>query len=187
MKLIVGLGNPGIKYANTRHNIGFMFMDKYFAKKNISESKEKFNGLIATFKHKGENVILLNPLTYMNLSGEAVSKIAKYYNIEAKDVLVIYDDLDLPFASLRLREKGNPGTHNGMKSITNLIGNDFYRIRVGIGKNENYADLADYVLSKFNAEELATLDKVFDDVCSCCDLFIDDKFNMAMNKYNRKN
>ena len=111
MKLIVGLGNPGIKYANTRHNIGFMFMDKYFAKKNISESKEKFNGLIATFKHKGENVILLKPLTYMNLSGEAVSKIAKYYNIEAKDVLVIYDDLDLPFASLRLREKGNPGTH----------------------------------------------------------------------------
>ena len=85
MKLIVGLGNPGIKYANTRHNIGFMFMDKYFAKKNISESKEKFNGLIATFKHKGENVILLKPLTYMNLSGEAVSKIAKYYNIEAKD------------------------------------------------------------------------------------------------------
>ena len=123
----------------------------------------------------------------MNLSGEAVSKIAKYYNIEAKDVLVIYDDLDLPFASLRLREKGKPGTHNGMKSITNLNGNDFYRIRVGIGKNENYADLADYVLSKFNAEELATLDKVFDDVCSCCDLFIDDKFNMAMNKYNRKN
>ena len=133
-------------------------------------------------------MFLFKPLTYMNLSGVAVNEIAKFYNIEAKDILVIYDDLDLPFAALRLREKGNPGTHNGMKSITNYIGTDFHRIRVGIGKNENYADLADYVLSKFNTEELSTLDKVFDDICSCCDLFIDDKFNMAMNKYNsRKN
>ena len=189
MKLIVGLGNPGIKYAKTRHNIGFMFIDKYARLKNVEDFKEKFNGAIGTFKVNGETIILLKPLTYMNLSGNCVRDLASYYNIDHKDILVIYDDKDIPFANLRLREKGNPGSHNGMKNISTMIQDiNFPRIRVGIGSPAHPMDMADFVLSKFTEDELKTLDRVFDDIAASCDLFIKNDFNMAMNKYNaRKN
>lgn len=189
MKLIVGLGNPGIKYAKTRHNIGFMFIDKYAQIKNCDCFKAKFKGEYVMFNEAGENVILFKPHTYMNLSGQAIIEIANYYHIEHKDILVVYDDKDIPFAALRLREKGNAGSHNGMKSIIqHLSDTTFPRIRVGMGTPINGQDMVDFVLSKFTDEELKALDESFNNVAKACDLFIKNDFNKAMNNYNfRKN
>lgn len=187
MKLIVGLGNPGTKYENTRHNIGFMFIDFYAKEKNIMNFKEKFKGLYATFNINNETIILFKPLTYMNLSGEAILEIVNFYNIPMEDILVIYDDVDLPFATLRLREKGHPGSHNGLKNITALLNDiNFKRIRVGIGKPNINQDMINFVLSKFNKEEINTLNESFKNVMASCDYFINNNFNMAMNKFNIK-
>ena len=189
MKLIVGLGNPGAKYENTRHNIGFMFIEKYFKIKNCDNFKAKFKGEYTSFIENGETIILFKPLTYMNLSGEAIQAISSFYHIDHKDILVIYDDKDIPFASLRLREKGNPGSHNGMKNISLMLSDiNFPRIRVGIGSPTSNADMINFVLSKFSKDELIALDNTFDNVAKACDLFIKNDFNKAMNNYNtRKN
>ena len=189
MKLIVGLGNPGIKYENTRHNIGFMFIDKYSKIKKCDSFNAKFKGEYTTFIQNGEKIILFKPFTYMNLSGEAILDISSYFKIDHKDILVIYDDMDIAFATLRLREKGNPGSHNGMKNITALLNDiNFPRIRVGIGRPELPIDMVDFVLSKFNKQEIEALDKTFELVAKACDLFIANDFNKAMNNYNtRKN
>ena len=187
MKLIVGLGNPGSKYENTRHNIGFMFIDKYSKVKKCDSFKAKFKGEYTMFTENGENIILFRPFTYMNLSGEAILEVSSYFKIEHKDILVIYDDKDIPFSNLRLREKGNPGSHNGMKNITALLNDiNFPRIRVGIGSPENNADMINFVLSKFSKQEIEVLDKAFDDVAKACDLFIKNDFNKAMNYYNTR-
>ena len=189
MKLIVGLGNPGLKYAKTRHNIGFMFIDKYAQIKNCDIFKAKFNGEYTSFLENGENIILFKPHTYMNLSGTAIKQIVDYYHIDHKDILVIYDDKDIPFAALRLREKGNAGSHNGMKNIIELLNdNVFPRIRVGMGTPIDGQDMVSFVLSKFSNEELKVLDASYDNVAKACDLFIKNDFNKAMNNYNfRKN
>lgn len=185
MKLIVGLGNPGTQYKNTRHNLGFMFIDKYFEIKKCDEFKSKFHGEYTTFLENGEKVILFKPLTYMNLSGQAVKEISDYFNIEHKDILVIYDDKDIPFAALRLREKGNPGSHNGMKHISLMLQNiDFCRIRIGMGTPINGQTMIDFVLSKFTKDELKELEVSFENAAKACDLFIKNDFNLAMNKYN---
>ena len=185
MKLIVGLGNPGNKYDKTRHNVGFMFIDHYAKEKKCMDYKEKFHGLLTSFFAGEEQVYLFKPLTYMNLSGQAILEISQYYHIPHQDILVVYDDKDLPFASLRLRVKGNPGSHNGMKNITMLLNDtSFYRIRVGIGCPSNGMDMVDFVLSKFNKEEIELLNKSFVDVAKSCDLFISNKFDLAMNRYN---
>ena len=189
MKLIVGLGNPGVKYAKTRHNIGFMFIDKYALIKKCDSFRSKFNGEYAMFNENGENIILFKPHTYMNLSGIAIKEISSYFHIETKDILVVYDDKDIPFAALRLREKGNAGSHNGMKSIIeHLKDTTFPRIRVGMGTPINGQDMVDFVLSKFSNEELKALDESFENAAKACDLFIKNDFNKAMNNYNfRKN
>jgi PTH1 family peptidyl-tRNA hydrolase len=141
------------------------------------------------FNEAGENIILFKPHTYMNLSGQAIIEIANYYHIEHKDILVVYDDKDIPFAALRLREKGNAGSHNGMKSIIqHLSDTTFPRIRVGMGTPINGQDMVDFVLSKFTEDELKALDESFNNVAKACDLFIKNDFNKAMNNYNfRKN
>ena len=187
MKLIVGLGNPGEKYQNTRHNIGFMFIERYAKLKNCTSFKVKFQGELTTFKHNDEDIILFRPLTYMNLSGNAISEIVHYYKIDLKDIVVIYDDKDIPFAKLRLRMKGNPGSHNGMKDITaKLNSTEFKKIRVGIGKPESNDEMIDFVLSKFSKEEISKLEETFKDIMAACDLFIADDFDGAMNKYNAR-
>ena len=189
MKLIVGLGNPGVKYANTRHNIGFMFIDKYAEIKKCDCFKSKFNGEFVSFMENGENIILFKPHTYMNLSGVAVREIASYYHIDHKDILVVYDDKDIPFAALRLREKGNAGSHNGMKNIIELLqDNVFPRVRVGMGTPVEGQDMVSFVLSKFSQDEIKALNVSFENVAKACDLFIKNDFNRAMNNYNfRKN
>jgi PTH1 family peptidyl-tRNA hydrolase len=152
MKLIVGLGNPGKQYENTRHNIGFMALDKYASENNLSfKIESRFEGLITQTTYQGEKVILFKPVTYMNLSGRAIYKVINYYKIDIDDILIIHDDLDLPVGYIRIRENGSAGGHDGIKSIIQCLGSEnFKRIRVGIDKGN---DTIKHVLSKFRNEE----------------------------------
>ena len=150
MKLIVGLGNPDDKYKNTYHNLGFISVEKAAEKAEAEFKKEKCRALIAETKIGGEKIVFAKPLTYMNLSGESVRELLTFYKIDVKDMIVIYDDFDLPEGDVRIRESGSAGTHNGMRNIINLLGRtDFARIRVGFKPlTENRIPLLDYVLSK---------------------------------------
>lgn len=159
MIAIVGLGNVGKEYENTHHNVGFMAVD-YFAKnENMVFNKNKYEGSIAQGVVEGKTVLLLKPSTFMNLSGNSVLKMLKMTGTPISQLIVVYDDVDLPLGKIRVREKGSAGTHNGMRNIINCIGSEnFVRIRIGIGKPENM-DLADYVLSKLSITEKAEIEK----------------------------
>ncbi|MFT7184610.1 MAG: PTH1 family peptidyl-tRNA hydrolase [Oceanicoccus sp.] len=155
MKLICGLGNPGKKYQNTRHNMGFMVID---ALAEGAGFKEKWNALVTEISLHGEKTLLIKPLTFMNLSGQAVAKFANFYKLESIDITIVYDDIDLPLGTLRSRDKGSAGTHNGMKSIIQELGTqEFPRLRLGIESRGESApeqmDLASFVLAQFTKEE----------------------------------
>lgn len=167
MKLICGLGNPGDKYDRTRHNIGFRILDELAQQEGVDFS-EKWNGQVAEITLNGEKTLLLKPNTFMNLSGQAVVKFANFYKIEPSDIVIVYDDVDLPLGQIRFREKGGPGTHNGMKSIIQeLGGQDFPRLRIGIESRGVTAPeqmgLADFVLARFTKEEEESLDAIIDE------------------------
>lgn len=184
MKLIVGLGNPGNEYSNTRHNIGFMVLDNYARVKNIDFKKNKFNGKYAEININGEKVIFLKPQKYMNLSGEVIKDFVEFYKLDNKDILVISDDLDMDCGKIRLREHGSSGGHNGLKNIElHLNTQDFKRLKIGIGSNKNI-DTKKYVLSKFTEEEIEKIgvsvnlsEKIIDD-------FLTKDFSTLMNIYN---
>jgi len=183
MKLIVGLGNPGKKYQFTKHNIGFMCLDHYSEKNNLTLKKDnKFNGEWLRI----DDYILLKPHTFMNNSGESIRKVMDYFKIEIKDVLVIYDDLDLPLANLRLREQGGNGGHNGIKSIINHLGTqEFKRVRFGIDKNPLY-ETANYVLSEFSKSEMDVVKTAITITKNIIDDFVSDvDYKNIMNKYNK--
>ena len=183
MKLIVGLGNPGKKYQFTKHNIGFMCLDHYSKENNFTLKKDnKFNGEWLRI----DDYILLKPHTFMNNSGESIRKIMDYFKIEIKDVLVIYDDLDLPLANLRLREQGGNGGHNGIKSIINHIGTqEFKRVRFGIDKNPLF-ETANYVLSEFSKSEMDVVKETITLTKDIIDDFVSNvDFKNIMNKYNK--
>ena len=186
MKLIVGLGNPGKEYENTRHNSGFAVMDAIADELRVDISQKKFKSLIQTTRINGEQVLLMKPQTYMNNSGEAVIEAVKFYHIDAKDILVIYDDLDLPVGKIRLREKGSAGGQNGMKSIINhLHTQEFNRIRVGIGKDSR-VPVVDWVLGKIRKEDK---EAYMEAVCEAKDaaiFSISHTFIDTMSKFNRK-
>ena len=184
MKLIVGLGNPGKEYENTRHNIGFIFID-YFAEKNkITIDKEKFNGLYTQITINNEKVILLKPLSYMNLSGEVVRKFVDYFKIDINNILIISDDLDMNFGKLRLRPDGSSGGHNGLKNIAlNLNTESFKRLKIGISNNKDI-DTKDYVLGKFSKEEKETINNLKEQVSNILGDFITTDFDKLMCKYN---
>jgi peptidyl-tRNA hydrolase, PTH1 family len=161
MKLICGLGNPGGKYNNTRHNVGFMVVDALVGE---AEFNEKWNALVAEIEINGEKTYVIKPTTFMNLSGQAVAKFANFYKIESENITIVYDDIDLPLGTLRSRESGGPGTHNGMKSIIADLGTqNFPRLRVGIESRGETApeqmDLAAFVLAPFSKEEALTIDE----------------------------
>ena len=186
MKLIVGLGNPGKQYELTRHNVGFLCIDRIEDRYNLAfKFESSFNAMVATANICGEKCIFVKPQTYMNLSGEAVGKIIKYYKVDVQDLLVIYDDMDLPFGALRLREKGSAGGHNGIKNIiAHLSTQEFKRIRVGISGHANL-DAKDYVLGRFSKDEQANLAIVTDYVSRAVDEFISGKpFVIIMGNYN---
>lgn len=186
MKLIVGLGNPGRKYKKTRHNIGFMVVDELLARHHLKLDKTKFNGDFAMEMIAGEKVILLQPQTYMNLSGNAVRPLMDYYGIEIEDVLVVYDDLDLPTGKIRLRAKGGHGGHNGMRSLIEHFGTkEFNRIRFGVGRPNSAIPIVDYVLNDFAKAEAETIQDSIGKAADACEDWIRGKdFIDVMNDYN---
>lgn len=182
MKLIVGLGNPGKKYHETKHNIGFMCLDSFVDKEKTAFKKDnKFHGEVV----KIGNVVLLKPHTFMNLSGQSVRACIDYYDIDVEDVLIIYDDLALPLGKLRLREKGSAGGHNGIKNIISHLGTqEFKRVRVGIDSNK-LIETKDYVLGKFSKQEKQELEPKIDLVNEIIrDFKSNTDFKLIMNKYN---
>ena len=186
MKLIIGLGNPGKEYENTRHNIGYMVIDEFLKSLDTTFTwQNKFNSLYTTINVKEEKVILVKPTTYMNLSGEAVQKFVNFYKIALSDLLVIQDDLDLPLSKYRLKINSNSGGHNGIKNIiANLGTNAFLRLKIGISKN-NLIDTKDYVLGHFNSEELELLKEIYPKLNNLINDFIKGTNpDILMNKYN---
>ena len=183
MKLIAGLGNPGEKYLFTRHNIGWLSVEHIAINNNLDNCSEKFHSQF----WKWNDVILIRPLTFMNNSGLAISEAVNFYKINLEDILIIYDDMALPFGKLRLRAKGSAGGHNGLKSIIGALGDlNFPRLRVGIGKNNN-VDMINYVLGNFNESEREELPEIFDKVYNSVDLWLHNDIQRAMTFINMKN
>lgn len=187
MYYIVGLGNPGLKYENTRHNAGFITIDYLARKYDIDVRKIKFKSLIGQGVISGQKIMLVKPQTYMNNSGEALREIFHYFDFDHDKLIVIYDDIDIDFGSIRIRKKGSAGTHNGMKSIIyNLKFDDFPRIKVSVGKKPEYMDLANFVLSGFSKEEAKIIE---DEVILAGDaikMIIEEGIEKAMSIYNSK-
>ena len=186
MKIIVGLGNPTDKYKGTRHNIGFMAIDKIAETYKITINQHKHKALIGSGFIGAERVILMKPLTFMNLSGESVRAAADFYKVDMEDILIIYDDISLEPGMLRIRKKGSAGGHNGIKSIIAHLGGDtFPRIRVGIGGERHpNMDLADYVLGHFDKEEMVIIEEGLDKAAKAAALIAEGEIDVAMNQYS---
>lgn len=184
--IVVGLGNPESKYERTRHNAGFMALDRLCQFYKVRTDKLKFKSLCTVTQVEGKQVLFLRPSTYMNNSGEAVRDAMQFYKIPIENVLVMYDDISLDVGKIRIRRKGSDGGHNGIKSIIYLTGKDtFPRVKIGVGKkpHPDY-DLAAWVLSKFTDQEVKTLDETFDHVLEAVQLILSGKIDQAMNKFN---
>jgi peptidyl-tRNA hydrolase, PTH1 family len=184
MKLIVGLGNPGKEYEKTRHNVGFLVLDKLASKYEASFDNKKFNGKYCKIEINDEKVILLKPQKYMNLSGEVIKEFVQYYKINIEDLIIIHDDLDINIGDIKIKPKGSSGGHNGLNNIELMLNTSEYkRVKIGIS-NTNKFDAKDYVLGKFSSEEFKIINEITDKVCDV----IFDSFNLTfenlMNKYN---
>jgi len=182
--LIVGLGNPGRKYQENRHNIGFMAINRLAEKHSIDLTRVQNKAVIGSGQIDGHAVILAKPQTFMNKSGDAVGPLAKYYKIEPSAILVVYDELDLPLGTLRLREAGGSGGHNGMKSIIQHLGNDFPRLRLGIGRPPGRMPPAAYVLQDFSAGERPIVDDLLDNAVQAIETFLAEGIDLAMTRHN---
>ncbi len=184
MKLIVGLGNPGSKYARTRHNIGFQIVNR-LAELHDFSSTHRCDSIIGEGQIQKNKVILAQPLTYMNKSGRAVKCLVRKYNLNLEDLLIIYDDLNLETGRIRLRPSGSSGGHNGIKSIINrLSSSEFPRLKIGIGRPEPGYDVADYVLQRFKPDEKEIIDKAIKDAVKATETFITSGPEETMNKFN---
>jgi PTH1 family peptidyl-tRNA hydrolase len=178
MILIVGLGNPGKQYSNTRHNVGFMAADLVSDRLSFAFSpNSKFNSEIAIGDAFDNKVIIAKPITYMNLSGDAVGSIAHYYKIPLEKIIVIHDDIDLKLGEIRVKRGGGHGGHNGLRSIDGHIGKDYWRIRVGVGRPENKDDVADYVLTNFSKDERVVIDETLHDAIAKVQVLAEGKFD----------
>ncbi len=184
--LIVCLGNPGNKYQNTRHNVGFLEADFISQKLNIKVDRLKFKSLCGDVMISGKRALILKPQTFMNLSGEAVLEASSFYKIPPEKILVIFDDVSLDVGKLRIRKKGSDGGHNGIKSIILQLGSDaFPRIKIGVGqKPHSDYDLSDWVLGQFAKEEQEGIFKALSDTFNAIELIVEDKAQEAMNRYN---
>lgn len=184
IKLIVGLGNPGARYARSRHNVGFMIAERFARAHNLKFALKRFNAELAEGNIGETRVMIAKPQTFMNLSGDAVSKLVSFYKIALTDLLVVYDDLDLPLGKLRLRPKGSAGGHHGMESIIARLGaSDFPRLRVGIGRPDPDADI-DHVLGAFSDAELAVMEETFMRAVQAIETWLRDGIDAAMSRFN---
>lgn len=185
MLIIIGLGNPGTKFIDTRHNIGFRIIETLADKHNIKINRKKHFSFIGQGVIKGEKAILIKPQTYMNDSGKAVADILNFYKKSNEDIIVIYDDTTLDVGRLRIREKGSAGGHNGVKSIIEHTGTStFNRIKVGVGERPVGWDLADYVLSRFSSSEEKEVDNIIKRSVEAIEVMLDQGVEVAMNRYN---
>ncbi len=189
MKLIAGLGNPGKEYEKTRHNSGYMALAKLAEDLGVTVTTQKFNALIASAMIGGEKVLLMEPLTYMNLSGNAVRAAADYYHIEPEDILIIHDDMDLPVGSVRIRSKGSSGGQKGMKHIISCMGTDaIARIRIGVGHNARgqHEAVPDWVLSPVSKEDKEAFTHAVDVAAAAAKAWVSEPMSKVMSDYNRK-
>jgi len=185
-KLIVGLGNPGSKYQWTRHNAGFMVLDRFSQDSGIAITRKNFSGLYGEGTYQGERLLLLKPQTFMNLSGRSVAAALNFHKIAIQDLIVIHDDLDIPFGRVKLKEDGGHAGHNGLRSLMQELGSgSFVRLRIGIGR-PLHGDAADYVLSSFSGDELVNLPRLLDSVVDLLKLAIADGVRKAMSLYHNK-
>jgi len=183
--IIVGLGNPGKEYEKTRHNTGFMVIDKLSDKYNIDVNKEKHKALLGSGIINGEKVILVKPQTFMNLSGEAVLEVINFYKEELNKLIIVFDDIDLPVGAIRIKERGSAGTHNGVKSLVHELGSkEFKRIKVGIGSPNKNIDLISHVLGKFSSDEFSEIENSIEKAVNAIEIIIKDGVSKAMNEYN---
>lgn len=184
VKMIVGLGNPGARYAHSRHNVGFQVADRFGREHALSFSRKRFRADIAEANRMGQRVIVAKPQTFMNSSGEAVGKLFAFYRVAPQDLLVIYDDLDLPLGKTRLRPKGSAGGHHGMESIISHIhSTDFPRLRVGIGRPNPDADV-DHVLGAFSPQERQVMEEAIGRAADAVGVWLAEGLDAAMNKFN---
>jgi len=181
--MIVGLGNPGRAYAHTRHNVGFDILDIFAKRRNVRILGRQGRALTGSFELCGEQILLVKPQTFMNDSGQAIGELARRHKLSPDDVLVIYDDLDLPLGKIRVRMRGSSGGHKGMKSIiAHLHSEDFLRIRIGIGRG---GDAIDHVLSRFNRKDRATIDVTLQQAADALDMILEEGIDAAMNRFNK--
>jgi len=186
MYVIAGLGNPGKKYANTRHNMGFIAIDQLAEKHDIKVDKVKFKALVGEGRIAGQKVLLVKPQTYMNLSGESIQEVMHFYKLEPEELIVIYDDMDLEAGALRLRKFGSAGTHNGMKSVVQHLNSDrFPRIRLGIG-NKGKKDVIDFVIGGFSKDEVPVLEEAVTNAVLAIECMLGEGIDRAMSQYNSK-
>lgn len=185
MKLLVGLGNPGAKYVGTRHNIGFMVAERFAERHRISLKKKGYQGIYGVGRAGGEETTVLLPQTFMNLSGASVNAAFQSLGVTPGDLIVAYDDLDMPFGSLRIRPEGGHGGHNGIRDILSVLGRrDFVRLRVGIGRPA-HGNTTGHVLGRFSAEEGKDLSEVIDAAADAVEAILEDGVQKAMNRFNK--
>lgn len=190
MKIVIGLGNPGEKYKETRHNIGFDVIDRLINRWQADGPNKSFNGKIYESIHSGHKVIIAKPQTFMNLSGTCVGPLSGFYKLTADDIIVVHDDIDLEFNTIKIKKGGGTGGHNGLKSIDANLSDDnrnYYRVRLGIGRPQNSRmSTVDWVLQQFSNDERADLDTTIESAANAVELLIQDKAPEAMNQFNRK-
>ncbi len=182
--LIAGLGNPGREYRHNRHNIGFMLIDRLAEKWGIPLSRQQQKALVGVGQTGPHRIVLAKPQTFMNRSGDAIGPLARFYRIETSEVLVAYDELDIPFGHLRLRMKGGAGGHNGMRSVIQHLGPDFPRLRLGIGRPPGRVPPAAFVLQEFDDAELNQVDALLDAAASAVETFLTEGIEIAMSRHN---
>jgi PTH1 family peptidyl-tRNA hydrolase len=186
VKLIVGLGNPGREYRDTRHNAGFMVLDEIARRHDLtwSMAPAQVPDAFVAKQFVPQPVLLAKPLTYMNLSGDAAAGLLRYYDVDPVDLLIVVDDVDIPFGSLRARASGSAGTHNGLRSVVGRLGTGFSRLRVGVGRGDARRDLADHVLAKFEPAEREQLESIITRAADAAEMFAVEGIVKVMNTYN---
>jgi len=184
LKAIVGLGNPGAQYKGTRHNVGFAVVDELARRAGAAFETAPAEALMARWRRPETPVLLVKPLTFMNLSGQAVGELARYFKIDPVDLLVIVDEVQLPLGKVRARARGSAGGHNGLKSVIAHLGEEFGRLRLGVGRGDARRDLADHVLTRFDKDEAADVDRMIARAADAADTFIISGIAAVMNQYN---
>jgi peptidyl-tRNA hydrolase, PTH1 family len=184
VKAIVGLGNPGSQYKGTRHNVGFDVVDEIARRGGVTFESAPAQALIARWRRPEEAVLLVKPLTFMNLSGQAVGELARYFKIETADLIVVVDEVQLPLGKLRARQRGSAGGHNGLKSVIAHLGDEFARLRLGVGRGGDQRNLADHVLSRFDKDEAAEVERMTTRAADAAEMFVTSGIEAVMNAFN---